>query len=225
MDSLLQIQQSMRESIHAGRLNEALDAEIISDELTAAQRMQVYQNNYRLSLIDALSSVYVHVAAFTGEPFTRKALEHFIEQCPPKEPALHTYGSTFPEFLKEYEPAQGIPYLSDVAELGWAVHALQFQKIPDTLAAGSVNPCAMTIESDYPLLNLWMVANGQLPPEAVSLDQDGQVVCVVLHDFEVRIVALSNEELSVLKQVSENRAVSVENTRILDSLNKKAVLL
>jgi len=225
MDSLLQLQQSMRESIHAGRLNETLDVEIISDGLNAAQRMQVYQNNYRLSLIDALSSVYGHVAAFTGAPFTRKALEHFIEQYPPSEPALHTYGSIFPTFLDNYEPAQGIPYLSDVAALEWAVHALQYQKSPDTLAAGSINPCIMIIESDYALLNLWMVASGQLPPEAVSLDQEGQVVCVLLHDFEVRIVALSNEEFDALKQISESKASVIENTKILDSLRKKAILL
>jgi Putative DNA-binding domain len=202
---LAQLQKRIRESIHAQKMVPELDTEIVSDHIAAPQRLQVYQNNYHGTLIEALLGVFPIVSAFVGEVFTRQALKHFIECDPPRDVCLSEYGASFPEFLDAYNHAADVPYVGDIARLEWAVHSLQhaLEKSHQSVSVGELrlNENVVFLESDYPLLNLWMVGTGRMVPEAVHIQQGGQDICVVLHAGQIELFTISEAEQKSLAQL------------------------
>jgi hypothetical protein len=106
----------------------------------AVKRFNVYRNNVTVSLIDALASIYPAVQRITGVEFFRAMARFHIRATPPHSPLLFEYGRDFPAFIEQYEYAQSLPYLTDVAriERAWldAYHAADALPLsPDALAA------------------------------------------------------------------------------------------
>jgi len=224
MLSLAKLQQSVRESIHSGDATKALSEEIIPGDIDPAARLKIYQNNYREPLAESLLEVFPVVAAFVGTVFTRTALRHYINAEPPIEPCLSSYGSGFSKFLKSYTPAEAVAYISDLAELEWTAHQLQHasENNAQSQQKPSLNENIVLIASVYPLLNLWMVGNGQLRAEAVHLDQGGQFVCIVLHEMKVQFYALGEEEKQTVLALENGETPYCQNT--LSSLKNKGIV-
>lgn len=225
MLSLAELQRSIRETIHTGAMVKDLKCEIVSTELNAADRLQIYQNNFREPLAQSLLEVFPIVSAFVGEVFTRTALRHFIKWEPPIEPCLSNYGKTLGVFLKSYAPADSVPYLSDLADLEWAIHELQH--VAEKVAVDDPGLAFKTnfvfIESRFPLLNLWMVGNGQLRAEAVHIDQGGQFVCIALSEMRVQLFALSEKEKMAVTDFKNGKVVG--DTEVIRSLSEKGILV
>ncbi len=83
----------------------------------AARRYNVYRNNVTLSLIEAMASIYPAVQRITGVEFFRAMARFHVRANPPCSPLLFEYGRDFPEFIEQYEYAQSVPWLSDVARI------------------------------------------------------------------------------------------------------------
>lgn len=93
----------------------------------AGKRYDVYRNNVTVSLIDALAAIYPAVQRITGTDFFRAMARFHVRESPPGSPLLFEYGRGFPDFIVQYEHAQIMPWLADVArvERAWldAYHA------------------------------------------------------------------------------------------------------
>ncbi len=91
------------------------------------KRYDVYRNNVTVSLIDALAAIYPAVQRITGTGFFRAMARFHVRGTPPTSPLLFDYGRDFPAFIAQYEHAQTMPWLADVAriERAWldAYHA------------------------------------------------------------------------------------------------------
>jgi hypothetical protein len=104
------------------------------------KRYDVYRNNVTVSLIDALAAIYPAVQRITGIDFFRAMARFHVRGTPPTSPLLFDYGRDFPEFIAQYEHAQTMPWLADVAriERAWldAYHAADAASLaPSQLAA------------------------------------------------------------------------------------------
>lgn len=226
MPSLAILQNEMRQNMLDRGFSSLLEGEIVSDDISAADRFQIYQNNFRGSLVEALLGVFPIVSAFVGEVFTRTAIKHFVEMSPPNEACLSSYGSAFSDFLKDYEHASDVPYIADLARVEWAVFDAQHQKeVTPTVKENQrqLNPNVQLLSSDYPLLNLWMVGTGQLMPEAVHLEQGGQTLCVILHEGQIELVALTEEENKAILTLPD--VLAGADTEIIKALIAKNVLV
>lgn len=207
MGKLAAFQERFRQAVHSGQTGDELARAIVSDDLSATARMQVYQNNYLMTLTDLIQGVFPIVTAFVGEAFLRGAAKQFIQDNPPINPRLDTFGETFSEYLAKYPYAEDIRYVADVAALEWAVHELQHvSALADGVVAEPakngdylLNPNVRVIISDFPLLQLWMVGMGQLVPEAVHIEAGGQNIAVCLDGYEVKLHVLSEDELKALE--------------------------
>lgn len=93
----------------------------------AGRRYDVYRNNVTVSLIEALAAIYPAVLRITGPDFFRAMARFHVRSTPPASPLLFDYGQDFPDFIAQYEHAQTVPWLADVAriERAWldAYHA------------------------------------------------------------------------------------------------------
>lgn len=176
-----------------------------------AARLGVYKNNFRLTLSEHLAAIFPVSAKFVGSDFLGMAIRDFIQDHPPKTEVLHEYGAAFPEFLKAYEPLAELPYVSDICQVEWHIHALQFAADATEGAGRRVNPAMQTVESDYPLLRLWMVGAGQLAPEAVHVGSGSEHVAIVLVKGRVLLQPISNAELGMLNSLTEDFSAQVDS--------------
>jgi len=210
VSNLAQLQQDFRICVQSRTVSPQLHSEIVSDQIEASARLQVYQNNYELTLVDAVAGIFPIVSAFVGDVFVRTALKHFIAEYPPQNACLSDYGADFSSFLETYKHAERVAYLADLASLEWTVHSLQSVAEAEITALTqlAVNPNARFVESDFPLLNLWMVGSGQMQPEAVHVDQGAQTVCVLLLDHEIKLLGVTAAESVVLHECRNGLGVS-----------------
>lgn len=118
--SLLDLQRAMRASLvtHDG----GIFAHVIDGDIGASERVDIYRNTFASVLTRALHLSYPAVRRLVGAEFFEGAARIFIEAHPPKSACLDDYGFEFPRFLAEFAPAASLPYLSDVAQLEWAVN-------------------------------------------------------------------------------------------------------
>ncbi|PKO31552.1 MAG: DUF2063 domain-containing protein [Betaproteobacteria bacterium HGW-Betaproteobacteria-9] len=101
-----------------------------------ARRLAVYRNNVLVSLVDALAHTFPVTQELVGEDFFRAMAQVFVRAHPPRTRVLAHYGYELPEFIAQFPPAAGLPYLADVAQLEWqrlqALHAADAQPLDAT---------------------------------------------------------------------------------------------
>lgn len=223
-------QASMKSAILSGKADQSLvDMLKESDGVPASGRIQIHHNNFRETLSGALTGIFPVLEAFVGTVFVKGALSEFCLSRPPSAASLLGYGADFAEFLDNHQASEQLPYIGDIVRLEWAVHELQLVDEVEVPVYAStwlgLSPNARVVGSEYPLLSLWSVANGQLPPEAVHLDQGGQTVVVLLSRGEVSLVALTGPEAEVLQQLGPDGSIEVNETSALQSLIEKQIFV
>lgn len=120
MPSLHELQGAFARGLHGDTT--ALDAWVSRGSFTAAERLGIYRNNYRISLRGALADVYPVVATLVGEGFFAFAADRYLPRFPSRCGNLHDFGSEFAPFLATLPQAAQLQYLPDVARLEWAWH-------------------------------------------------------------------------------------------------------
>lgn len=143
--------------------------------LTAQPAFAVYRNTVMTACIDALEANFPAVVRLVGRDWFRSAAALYVAAQPPEDARLLRYGSAFPQFLQDFEPARELPYLADVARLDrcWteahaaaqpaAGDALVPPLSPDLLAASRVaaHPAARwRWFADAPIYGIWSCNRG-----------------------------------------------------------------
>src|SRR5258708_7132977 len=121
----------------------------------ARKRYNVYRNTVTVSLITALTAVFPATQRITGGDFCRAMARFYVRTTPPTSPLLFEYGRDFPNFIEQYEYAQSVPWLADVAriERAWldAYHAPDIQPLmPHALASIPSERLVDTILKPHP---------------------------------------------------------------------------
>ena len=123
---------------------------------SAAIALDIYRNNYRGNLHDALAGAYPVMEQLVGRDFFRHMTRQFIGRHPPRSGNLHHYGAQMAAFVAAFEAAQTLPYLADVAALEWACHCAYFA---DDAAALNLGQLAQIAPEHYPELILHTACN------------------------------------------------------------------
>jgi hypothetical protein len=223
MSELARLQASMKAAMVSGAEPEAhLVASVLPSGLAPAQRIQVHQNNYRQTLTAALLALFPVAQVFVGEQFMKGVLARYVADDPPSEAVLAHYGAGAADFLQAFPPVAQVPYLPDIVRLEWYVHELQVAVEVDTGDAAphqrrKLSPNVRLVDSDFPVLNLWMAGTGQIAPEAVNVKSGGQCAAVLLSGGEVRLLALDAAEREFVRSLtSENSAHEPVAARLIE---------
>lgn len=175
------------------------------DRMPSVKRFAVYRNNVVVGLIDALRANYPVVCRIVGEEFFQAMAHAHVVHDPPASPILLDYGAGFPNFMVEFEPAQSLPYLPDVAriERAWteAYHAREatpltaetLADIPSDLvgdACFKLHPSLRIVRSQFPALTIWRMNVADGVPGPVDFETDGEAALVLrpAADVEVRSI-------------------------------------
>jgi len=147
----------------------------------AKRRFDIYRNNVIAGLTGALRATYPAIETLVGGDFFAASARVYIDRHPPRSPLLFRYGGAFGDFLDEFPPASGTPYLGDVARLEWArlqayhakdatpltIEALssclqgstQVDVDMSTLGLG-LHPSVTLLSSRWPIVSLWAASVG-----------------------------------------------------------------
>lgn len=77
----------------------------IAAPLGVGPGLVVYQNNYRVALVDALREIHPRAAAWLGDAAFEAAAARYIDAHPPSSWTIDAYGERFPDSLRGADPA------------------------------------------------------------------------------------------------------------------------
>src|SRR5712692_9940696 len=168
---------------------EAVLAYIAGEGLDPRARLAIYRHHVLTTLTATLESAFPVVCKLVDKRFFAYAADVFVREHPPAGPCLVEYGAVFPEFLEDFPPCQGHPYLPDIARLEWAVHEAtqvaevrpldrgRLDAIPlDDLPAlrFSMDPTLSYVCSPWPVDKIWCAnQEGAEPAELLDLSASG----------------------------------------------------
>jgi hypothetical protein len=150
----------------------------------AVKRYNVYRNNVTVSLIDALAAIFPATQRITGVEFFRAMARFHVRATPPTSPLLFEYGRDFPGFIEQYEYAQSMPWLADVAriERAWldAYHAADMETLrpqaltsipPERLSDVVFVPhlAAKIVCSEFPAVSIFAANRSEGPVDPIEL--------------------------------------------------------
>lgn len=122
--TLAEFQHSFSQALRYQR--NGTDCDVISDHFSADERIQIYRNNFVMSLTEILALTYPLVSKLVGtECFEGLARKHILE-TPLLSPDVSTFGDNFSRTIESTETvANAVPYLSDIAELEWKIDTVR----------------------------------------------------------------------------------------------------
>ncbi len=118
--NLATLQEQFAKALHYEASGE--ECEIESNLFSADERMQIYRNNFIISLSEVLSATYPMVETLLGkECFAQIARQHVLTH-PLTEGQVAHYGRGFPNTLAIFDRVtEQAPYAADVAHFEWEV--------------------------------------------------------------------------------------------------------
>jgi hypothetical protein len=186
------------------------------------KRFAVYRNNVVVGLTETLKDAFPAVHRIVGADFFRAMARAYVMVEPPRSPILLDYGAGFPDFVRQFEPAAVLPYLSDVAriERAWteAYHAPEASPIdpgvfmaiaPDQLPVVqlALHPSLRLVRSRFPALTIWQMNVADGVPTPVDLAADGEDVLVVRPSADVEVRSIPNGSLEFIQALADGKSV------------------
>lgn len=193
-----------------------------SNDISVNERLKVYHNNIAGSLSNALCATFPLIENLVGEEFLKAMARAFVFEHPPQSGCLHFYGYGFDAFIKTYEPAKELPYLSDIAafelamnyayyaEDDTALNMEELSQIPPESLGETIIPLRSSstlLHSSYPLQDIKALCEGQ---NAQELDLSQKKECYLLVNrpqFDVQILPLSADEHLVLTELQDGKSL------------------
>lgn len=148
----------------------AVASEIVSDDLGAASRLQVYRSNSRAMFAGALERTYPVLRRRVGDDYFRQLERGYRERYRSTSGDLHWVGRYFPEFVADLHSGTEYAWLADLAALEWtcecALVAARSRPIGVVALAGigpdgiadvrlELQPSLHGVSSSFPVLDVW----------------------------------------------------------------------
>jgi hypothetical protein len=179
--------------------------------------IEVYRNNYRGNLHDALAGAYPVIEQLVGQDFFRHITRQFITQHPSHSGNLHHYGAEMAGFISAFEPVQGLVYLPDVAALEWACHCAYFAEDADMLDINKLaqippeqysdlilhtHPSFHLVRSRYPVVSIWHAHQPGVNSDFhIDLDSGSSNALITRKDDVVAVSELSAPDADWLQGI------------------------
>lgn len=149
--SLAELQNTFAQALHYQATGE--ECNISSDTFTADERMQIYRNNFIISLSEVLQVTYPMLNALWGEECFEQIARQHVLKFPLEAGDVSHYGEHFEQTIAQFPAVvEAAPYSLEVARYEWSIDLAQQQSHQVSLA-----------EDLLPLANLSHVEETQQP--------------------------------------------------------------
>jgi hypothetical protein len=192
----------------------AFAAQLCGEVEAGDKRLAIHRHHIASSLAKVLASTFPTVQTLVGTDFFRRLAQAYVARDLPVQPVLAEYGAGFPGFVATWAPADGLPYLADMARLDWALntafHSPRRQSLaaadlavlpPERLATSTLllAPGAAVIRSRYPIDLIWAASQPGAPDEKVDLGQRAACLLVMRRTDDAGFMVLSEGEAAFME--------------------------
>ncbi|MGB1239462.1 MAG: putative DNA-binding domain-containing protein [Pseudomonadales bacterium] len=197
---------------------DALDA---SGPFPLDQLLQVYRNNFTLSLSDYLQACFPVTEALVGEAFFAQLAKAYVREVPLEQPSIESYGAQFSWFIAQCPQTRELEYLADIAALEWSVdrakQTLELSGFPfaqlESLNAQqqeqlcfTLHPSVSMISSANPIVSIWQgVSKNEL--EGIDMSQSETALIFVDADMQVQLQSVSATQGQFLSAVKQGQLI------------------
>jgi hypothetical protein len=219
----------------AAVLDRELPTPTFLDEATAPRvtlAFDVYRNNYRVNLQEALRVTYPVTARLVGDEFFAAMINVFVTANPPRSPVLIEYGGELPNFISQFEPAASVPYLGDIARLeaAWndAYHAPEGEYLPPSALAGldaeklaasgvALHASVQLVRSSFPVASIWESHRSPTPGKTLSWEAEDALL--LRPDAEVLVLDLKPGYAAFVMALREGLCVAEAANAVLQDVD------
>ncbi|KLV07811.1 hypothetical protein ABT56_04315 [Photobacterium aquae] len=232
-EALKAIQQAFAEALRYRPSTAA--AHIHQGRFPAEQLLQIYRNNFVISLSEILAATYPCCLAVVGEEYFGQLARQHVLRTPPTEGDVSHYGAGLDATIAQQpELLAAVPYLPDLARLEWAVdragqyapppHAFPFEQLAlvteDNLGQLrlEVEPSAQLIDAASPAASLWqMITHNEVEPIDLSAPESA-VVCQS-HDG-IRVIATTSDGTDLIRRCQSGQPLGTASPAMLAILGE-----
>jgi len=201
----------------------------------AAQLLQIYRNNFFISLGEALRDCYPVVAALLGDGYFRQLARCYVAERPSRSGNLQDYGAGLADFIATDRGLADYRFVADVARLEWArqvaLHAADAAPIPratlDAIPGDAypglrfeLQPAATLLHSDYPLWRIWRAHQPDADAQAmddIELAAGGEYALVCREGLQVVARQLDAAGHRFLQALSDGESLAEAAAAALDT--------
>jgi hypothetical protein len=214
MNTLHETQRAFSSYVLRGLSQELAATSIKGNGLAPLQRLAIYRNNTQLGLTEALRDGYPVVNKLVGVDFFNHLARSYLRRHPPKAGCLLSFGSELADFIAEFQNAEGLPYLCDVARLEWCWHEAFHEADASALSSdvlATIDPSAYTklgftlhpsvrfLTSNFPILRIWQTNQENYQgDDHTNLDEGGCHLLIYRPDWDVLIMELCEADYHFL---------------------------
>lgn len=191
---------------------------IQTDDFSQKQLIQVYHNNYYVSLTEALVITYPGVIKLVGQEFFEFICRKFIKQYPHQSGDLTLFGENLSIYITDSPECAKLPYLADIAKLEWAFELAYHAKdvadqdlslLETTEPAAysqlkfTLNPSCFIVESNYPIFDIWQFDGDS----ELDINTNGQNILIWKQDFEVLTEIVEADLINFLRKLQAGKSL------------------
>lgn len=200
--------------------NHQMVKHIRQNHISPQLRLSIYRNNIMQNLRYALESTFPNIWKLVGKECADNLAYHFCQK-PENLPVTHClddWGNTFPEFLLEIEPLQGLVYLKNIAELEWLKHqsyrAADFKPLNPLKLQNQLNnhieelcfffnPSVYLFSSPYILKDIINLIENPNEQPSVTLQHEPCYAVISRQTHEVVTIWLSENQFYFFKAIKD----------------------
>lgn len=204
-------------------------------------RLAVHRHNVDAAWLRALADGFPVVRRLVGAAFFDTMALDFARREPPAGPVLGDWGDGFAAAIAAYEPARGLPWLAEVAQLERArvraalaadaaplpAGAVQFRLARPALLPGArlqLHPSLAALSFEHAAVSIWAAHQQASLPETIATD--GAEAALVLRDADdaVLTLAVDTAAAAFCAALAEGQPLGIAAARAGAGLDLAAVL-
>ncbi|GAL13475.1 conserved domain protein [Vibrio astriarenae] len=218
--------------------SDGAECDITSNHFDADSRLQVYRNNFVISLSEVLSATYPMVELLLGDECFSQIARHHVLNTPLHKGDVSDYGESFDDTLTQFPNViDAAPYIEDVASFEWSMdiafhkagvpvdeEVLQVQALAEIPAEqqGQVVfhlfPSVQLIKSNYALFELFDAVQSNCF-DALDIHHAQQGVIQALPNGHRTPIALEPEIFQLVESIHQQQPLSDIAPELLPHLN------
>lgn len=142
--SLCEVQKNFQDYLLCK--SQGIFTEIVSTaKVTAKTRMDVYDNAYRLRLIETLTDNFTGLHGLAGDIQFEQIARQYIDAVPSTHKNIRWYGDQLADFIRHQAPWSTKPVLAEMADVDW--HILLAFDATDAPRVGESTILSMPVEA------------------------------------------------------------------------------
>lgn len=192
---------------------------IVKGLMDIEDRLAIYSDAYFSRIAEALRTDFEATYQTLGEETFFELVSAYIKEFPSTSTSIEEVGAKFPDFIRKLDPGIGLPYLSELAQIEWALieafyaddllpfNPNSLNTIPHSswnMVKLIMDPSIRLIETSWPVHIIWESRKSSVIPE---LRQSTSFYLVYRNGHKVELIKKNKIEFKALKLAQSGHSV------------------